>query len=135
MNNLIAEIQSYPFERLRKLISPKKSPAEINLSIGEPKHPASPKILDAINQNKELFSHYPPMAMVPELKKSYQNYLANNFKLKDIKDEEISKISGISQERSIDVMITRLRQKIEMNPKNPKYLQTVRGSGYVLWIE
>ena len=79
MNNLIAEIQSYPFERLRKLISPKKSPAEINLSIGEPKHPASPKILDAINQNKELFSHYPPMAMVPDLKKSYQNYLANNF--------------------------------------------------------
>ena len=49
--------------------------------------------------------------------------------------EEIGKISGISQERSIDVMITRLRQKIEMNPKNPKYLQTIRGSGYVLWIE
>ena len=49
--------------------------------------------------------------------------------------EEIGKISGISQERSIDVMITRLRQKIESNPKNPKYLQTIRGSGYVLWIE
>ena len=49
--------------------------------------------------------------------------------------EEIGKISGIGQERSIDVMITRLRQKIEMNPKNPKYLQTIRGSGYVLWIE
>ena len=49
--------------------------------------------------------------------------------------EEIGKISGISQERSIDVMITRLRQKIEINPKNPKYLQTIRGSGYVLWIE
>ena len=49
--------------------------------------------------------------------------------------EEIGRISGISQERSIDVMITRLRQKIEVNPKNPKYLQTIRGSGYVLWIE
>ncbi len=49
--------------------------------------------------------------------------------------EEIGKISGITQERSIDVMITRLRQKIEANPKNPKYLQTIRGSGYVLWIE
>ena len=49
--------------------------------------------------------------------------------------EKIGKISGISQERSIDVMITRLRQKIEINPKNPKYLQTIRGSGYVLWIE
>jgi len=49
--------------------------------------------------------------------------------------EEIGKISGINQERSIDVMITRLRQKLEINPKNPKYLQTIRGSGYVLWIE
>ena len=49
--------------------------------------------------------------------------------------DEIGKISGISQERSIDVMITRLRQKLEANPKSPKYLQTIRGSGYVLWIE
>ena len=49
--------------------------------------------------------------------------------------EEIGNISGISQERSIDVMITRLRQKLETSPKNPKYLQTIRGSGYVLWIE
>ena len=48
---------------------------------------------------------------------------------------EIGKISGINQERSIDVMITRLRLKIEKNPKNPKFLQTIRGSGYVLWIE
>ncbi len=49
--------------------------------------------------------------------------------------DEIGKISGINQERSIDVMITRLRQKIESNPKNPKFLQTIRGSGYVLWVE
>ena len=49
--------------------------------------------------------------------------------------DEIGKISGIKQERSIDVMITRLRQKIETDPKNPTYLQTIRGSGYVLWIE
>ena len=46
---------------------------------------------------------------------------------------EIGKISNISKERSIDVMITRLRKKIEINPKNPKFLQTIRGSGYVLW--
>ncbi len=49
--------------------------------------------------------------------------------------EEIGKISGIGQIRSIDVMITRLRQKIESNSKNPRYLQTIRGAGYVLWIE
>jgi len=49
--------------------------------------------------------------------------------------EEIGKIINISKERTIDVMITRLRQKIEISPKNPKYLQTIRGSGYVLWIK
>ncbi len=48
---------------------------------------------------------------------------------------DIGKIINISKERTIDVMITRLRQKIESNPKNPKYLQTFRGSGYALWIE
>ena len=48
---------------------------------------------------------------------------------------QIGEISNIQQERSIDVMITRLRKKIETNPKSPKYLQTIRGSGYVLWIE
>ena len=49
--------------------------------------------------------------------------------------EEMIKISGINNERSIDVMITRLRQKIENDPKNPKYLQTIRGTGYVIWID
>ena len=48
---------------------------------------------------------------------------------------EIGKIANITKERSIDVMITRLRKKIEMDPKNPKFLQTIRGSGYVLWIK
>ena len=48
---------------------------------------------------------------------------------------DIGKIINISKERTVDVMITRLRQKIESNTKNPKYLQTIRGSGYVLWVE
>ena len=49
--------------------------------------------------------------------------------------EEIGKLINLDKERSIDVIITRLRKKIETNPKNPKFLQTIRGSGYVLWIE
>ena len=48
---------------------------------------------------------------------------------------EIGKLIDLNKERSIDVIITRLRKKIEVNPKNPKYLQTLRGAGYVLWIE
>ena len=49
--------------------------------------------------------------------------------------EEIGKLIDLDKERSIDVIITRLRKKIEVNPKNPKFLQTIRGAGYVLWIE
>ena len=49
--------------------------------------------------------------------------------------DEIGRLINIDKERSIDVIITRLRKKIEMDSKNPKYLQTIRGTGYVLWIE
>ena len=49
--------------------------------------------------------------------------------------ETIGKLIKIDKERSVDVVITRLRKKIEDSPKNPKYLQTIRGEGYVLWIE
>ena len=49
--------------------------------------------------------------------------------------EAIGKLINLDKERSIDVIITRLRKKIEIDPKNPKYLQTLRGAGYVLWIE
>tara|TARA_Y100000591_G_scaffold164599_1_gene141991 strand:+ start:98 stop:775 length:678 start_codon:yes stop_codon:yes gene_type:complete len=49
--------------------------------------------------------------------------------------EDIGKLIDLDKERSIDVIITRLRKKIENNPKKPKFLQTLRGAGYVLWIE
>ena len=49
--------------------------------------------------------------------------------------ESIGLMIDLDKERSIDVIITRLRKKIELDPKNPKFLQTIRGAGYVLWIE
>jgi len=49
--------------------------------------------------------------------------------------EDIGLLIDLDKERSIDVIITRLRKKIEIDPKNPKFLQTIRGAGYVLWIE
>ena len=49
--------------------------------------------------------------------------------------DEIGALIDLTKERSIDVIITRLRKKIEENPRSPKYLQTIRGEGYVLWIE
>tara|TARA_B100000945_G_C20361050_1_gene587153 strand:+ start:74 stop:751 length:678 start_codon:yes stop_codon:yes gene_type:complete len=54
---------------------------------------------------------------------------------KIFKRDEIGSLIELDKERSIDVIITRLRKKIEENPKSPKYLQTIRGEGYVLWIE
>ena len=49
--------------------------------------------------------------------------------------EDIGRLINLDKERSIDVIITRLRKKIEIDPKNPKFLQTIRGAGYVLWIK
>lgn len=46
--------------------------------------------------------------------------------------EELGRDGGQAQERAVDVQITRLRRKIESNPKQPRYLQTIRGAGYML---
>jgi len=69
----------------------------------------------------------------PQEKKVLEKMLESPGKI--FSRNDIGKIINISKERTIDVIITRLRQKIENNPKNPKYLQTIRGSGYALWIE
>ena len=58
-----------------------------------------------------------------------------NYPGKTFSREEIGIFIELDKERSIDVIITRLRKKIEIDPKNPKFLQTIRGAGYVLWIE
>ena len=69
----------------------------------------------------------------PQEKKILEKMLEDPGKV--FSRDDIGKIINISKERTIDVMITRLRQKIEASPKNPKYLQTIRGAGYVLWVE
>ena len=86
-----------------------------------------------INLNKMLIIlDGKPKRINPTEKKVLLEMLANPGKT--FSREDMGRISGINQERSVDVMITRLRQKIEKEPKKPKYLQTIRGSGYVLWI-
>jgi len=69
----------------------------------------------------------------PQEKKILESMLETPGKV--FSRDDIGKIINISKERTIDVMITRLRQKIESYPKSPKYLQTIRGSGYVLWVK
>ena len=68
-----------------------------------------------------------------ELRKECSKMLANYKKGQKVEVKILD--INIEKERSIDVIITRLRKKIENDPKNPKYLQTMRGEGYVLWIE
>jgi two-component system phosphate regulon response regulator OmpR len=46
--------------------------------------------------------------------------------------KQLGRDGGQAQERAVDVQITRLRRKIELDSKQPRYLQTVRGSGYML---
>ncbi len=66
-------------------------------------------------------------------KKILENMIDNPGKT--FSREDIGELIKLDKERSIDVIITRLRKKIEIDPKNPKFLQTIRGVGYVLWIE
>ena len=80
------------------------------------------------------------------IKKNNKDYKINNTEKlilekminnpgKTFSRENIGSLINLDKERSIDVIITRLRKKIEDDPKNPKFLQTIRGVGYVLWIE
>jgi len=66
-------------------------------------------------------------------KKILENMISNPGKT--FSRDDIGVLIDLEKERSIDVIITRLRKKIEIDPKNPKFLQTIRGAGYVLWIE
>ncbi len=76
------------------------------------------KNIEKINQSEKVLLE----TMIMSLGKVFQR-------------EDISKIIKLNKERAVDVVITRLRQKIEPDPKNPIYLQTVRGNGYVLWAD
>jgi two-component system phosphate regulon response regulator OmpR len=52
-----------------------------------------------------------------------------------VEREELADLSGNESERSVDVQINRLRRKIEADPANPAYLQTVRGRGYIFYFD
>ena len=120
-----------PFEpkelllRIKNILSKLKKPLiNENISIGNALINLKKLNISINNRNVKIN---------PQEKKVLEKMLESPGKV--FSRDDIGKIINISKERTIDVMITRLRQKIESNPKNPKYLQTIRGSGYVLWIE
>ena len=87
-----------------------------------------------IDLNKLLIIKNNQEYKINETEKKILEKMINNPG-KTFSREDIGELINLYKERSIDVIITRLRKKIEIKPKNPKFLQTIRGAGYVLWIE
>ena len=87
-----------------------------------------------IDLNKQLIIKKNTEYKINNTEKKILEQMINNPG-KTFSREDIGILTELDKERSIDVIITRLRKKIEIDPKNPKFLQTIRGAGYVLWIE
>ena len=87
-----------------------------------------------IDLNKQLIIKKNTEYKINNTEKKILEKMINNPG-KTFSREDIGNLTELDKERSIDVIITRLRKKIEIDPKNPKFLQTIRGAGYVLWIE
>ena len=87
-----------------------------------------------IDLNKQLILKDKTEFKINSTEKKILEEMINNPG-KTFSRENIGLLIDLDKERSIDVIITRLRKKIELDPKNPKFLQTIRGAGYVLWIE
>ena len=87
-----------------------------------------------IDLNKQLIIKKNTEYKINNTEKKILDKMINNPG-KTFSREDIGILTELDKERSIDVIITRLRKKIEIDPKNPKFLQTIRGAGYVLWIE
>ena len=123
---------------LSKPFAPKELLLRIKNILNKTKKPVLPDQIyignSIVNLKKlEIKKEKKNIKINPQEKKILEKMLETPGKV--FSREDIGKIINITKERTIDVMITRLRQKIETNPKNPKYLQTIRGSGYALWIE
>ena len=84
--------------------------------------------------NKQLIFRGDVQYKINNTEKAILEKMINNPG-KTFSREDIGILIDLDKERSIDVIITRLRKKIENNPKSPKFLQTSRGAGYVLWIK
>ena len=123
---------------LSKPFEPKELLLRIKNILNKTKKPVLPNEIYIVNsiinlKKLQIKTEKKTIRVNPQEKKILEKMLEVPGKV--FSRHDIGKIIDISKERTIDVMITRLRQKIETSPKNPKYLQTIRGSGYALWIE
>tara|TARA_A100001011_G_scaffold395635_1_gene491230 strand:- start:682 stop:1359 length:678 start_codon:yes stop_codon:yes gene_type:complete len=123
---------------LPKPFEPKELILRIQNIINKTKSKDQKRIIEfenvKIDLNKQLISTKSSEYKINKTEKTILEKMINNPG-KTFSREDIGQLINLDKERSIDVIITRLRKKIELDPKNPKFLQTIRGAGYVLWIE
>ena len=123
---------------LPKPFEPKELVLRINNILNKTKNKSQKRIINfdniKIDLNKMIIMKNSKEYKINNTEKIILQKMINNPG-KTFSRENIGKLINLDKERSIDVIITRLRKKIEIDPKNPKFLQTIRGAGYVLWIE
>ena len=123
---------------LPKPFEPKELILRIQNIIKKTKRNDSKRIINfenvQIDLNKQIIFKNDVEFKINNTEKEILEKMINNPG-KTFSRDEIGSLINLDKERSIDVIITRLRKKIEKDPKNPKFLQTIRGAGYVLWIE
>ena len=123
---------------LPKPFEPKELILRMENILGKTKKNEQIRVLEfkniKINLNKQIIFKNNTEFKINSTEKIILEKMINNPG-KTFSREDIGLLINLDKERSIDVIITRLRKKIEEDVKNPKFLQTVRGAGYVLWIE
>ena len=137
-NDRVGGLEIGADDYLPKPFEPKELTLRIKNILNKTKKNNQKRVIDfdniKINLNKLLITKNKIDFKINNTEKIILEKMINNPG-KTFSREDIGKLIDLDKERSIDVIITRLRKKIETDPKNPKYLQTLRGIGYVLWIE
>ena len=137
-NERVEGLESGADDYLPKPFEPKELVLRINNILNKIKKDGQRRIVKfdniEIDLNKRLIIQNDKEFKINDTEKIILEKMINEPG-KTFSREAIGKLIDLDKERSIDVIITRLRKKIEIDPKSPKYLQTLRGAGYVLWIE